>query len=97
MTMRLHVEPDGVSPGSTDQTHTLLAVGRVMKSVTPTMVVGPDGRYLETRDLDRLVPEVLGAAGFPEPPPGLDAVFARFLSDVAEEDWNTWISAARSV
>lgn len=87
------VSIDGASPGSTDPSHTLLAVGRVMQSFTPTMVIAPDGRFVETRDLDRLIPEVLSAAGFPEPPSGLDAVFARFLDDIAAEDWSTWVGA----
>jgi hypothetical protein len=87
------VSIDGASPGSTDPSHTLLAVGRVMKRLTPTMIVGSDGRFQEVRDLDRLMPEVLGAAGFPEPPPGLVAVFADFFTDLAAEDWSTWVGA----
>jgi len=87
------VSIDGASPGSTDPSHTLLAVGRVMKRLTPTMVIGADGRFQEVRDLDRLMPEVLSAAGFPAPPPGLDAVFADFFNDLAAEDWSTWVAA----
>jgi len=86
------VSIDGASPGDVDPEHTLFAVGRVMKCVTPTMIIGREGRYLETRDLDRLVREVLEAAGFPAPPPGLDS-FSRLLDDVASEDWSTWIGA----
>ena len=83
---------DGSSPGDTDPAHTLLAVGRVMKNLTPTMVISHDGRYLETRDLDRLVHDVLTAAGLPSLPVGSDA-FASLLSDVAAEDWSTWVEA----
>ena len=83
---------DGSSPGDTDPAHTLLAVGRVMKNLTPTMVISRDGRYLETRDLDRLVHDVLSAVGLPSLPVGSDA-FANLLSDVAAEDWSTWVGA----
>jgi len=34
---------DGASPGDADTAHTLLAVSRVMKNLTPTMVVSPGG------------------------------------------------------
>jgi hypothetical protein len=83
---------DGSSPRDTDPARTLLAVGRVMKRITPTMVIGRDGRYLETRDLEPLVREVLGAVGFPAMPPDLSA-FSALLSDVAATDWNTWVGA----
>ena len=83
---------DGSSPGDTDPAHTLLAVGRVMKNLTPTMVISHDGRYLETRDLDRLVHDVLSAVGLPSLPVGSDA-FASLVSDVAAEDWSTWVGA----
>lgn len=71
---------DGSSPGETDPAHTLLAVGRVMKNLTPTLVISHDGRYLETRDLDRLVHDVLSAVGLPSLPVGSDA-FASLLSN----------------
>jgi len=87
------VSIDGATPGGTDPSRTLLTVGRVMKRLTPTMVIGADGRFREVRELDRLMPEVLGAAGFPAPPPGLDAVFADFFNDLAAEDWSTWVEA----
>jgi hypothetical protein len=83
---------DGASPGETDPAHTLLAVGRVMKNLTPTMVISRDGRYRETRDLDRLVRDVLSAVGLPSMPVGSDA-FASLLSDIAAEDWSTWVGA----
>jgi len=83
---------DGASAADTDSARTLLAVGRVMKSITPTMVVDPNGRYLETRDVDRLTREVLAAAGLPSLPVGFDA-FSQMLSDVAAEDWSAWVGA----
>jgi hypothetical protein len=86
------ISVDGSTPGDLDPAHTLLAAGSVMKRVTPTMVISREGRYLETRDLDRLVHEVLEAAGFPGPPPGFDA-FSHLLDDVAAEDWITWTGA----
>lgn len=86
------VSIDGASPGDIDPSHTLLDVSRVMKSLTPTMVVSRDGRYLEIRDLDRLTREVLAAAGLPELPGGMEA-FSSLLSDVAAEDWGTWVGA----
>lgn len=81
---------NGASPRDTDPARTLLAVGRLMKRITPTMVIGRDGRYLETRDLEPLVREVLGAVGFPALPPDLSA-FSALLSDVAATDWSTWV------
>jgi hypothetical protein len=86
------VSIDGRSAGAADPKHTLLAVGRVMKSVTPTMVVDRDGRFLETRGTDRMVLSVLQAAGFSDLPPSLTP-FAHLLSDVAAEDWSTWVGA----
>lgn len=86
------VSLDGVSPGDTDPAHTLAAVGRVMKCITPTMVVGHDGRYLETRDLDALARGVLGAVGLPSLPAGSEA-FSQLLSDEAAEDWSTWVGS----
>jgi hypothetical protein len=86
------ISVDGSTPGDLDPAHALFAAGSVMKRVTPTMVISREGRYLETRDLDRLVHEVLEAAGFPGPPPGLDA-FSHLLDDVAAEDWITWTGA----
>jgi hypothetical protein len=83
---------DGSSPGDTDPAHTLLAVGRVMKHITPTMVISRDGRYLDTRDVDRLARDVLGSVGLPSLPVGSDA-FANLLSDIAVEDWSTWVGA----
>ena len=86
------VSIDGRSAGDADPQHTLLAVGRVMKSMTPTLVIGRDGKFLETRDADRMLVNVLKAAGFPALPPGLDA-FTRVLNDVAAEDWSAWVAA----
>lgn len=86
------VSIDGATPGETDPAHMLLAVGRVMKRITPTMVVDADGRYLETRELDRLAAGVLAAAGFPAMPLGAD-VFGKVLGDVAVADWNAWVGA----
>jgi hypothetical protein len=82
---------DGATPGETDPSQVLLNVGRVMKAVTPTLVVGPDGRFVEVRDLDRLVRDVMSAVGFPAAPPG--AAFGDILSDAAKEDWGTWVGA----
>jgi hypothetical protein len=86
------VSVDGAAPGDIDPAHTLLAVSRVMKRITPTMVIGRDGRYLDTRDVDRMTQEVLAAAGLPSPPVGVDA-FSQLLSDVAAEDWSAWVGA----
>ena len=86
------VSVDGSAPGDIDPGDTLLAVGRVMKCITPTMVVGRDGRYLGTRDLDQLARAVLAAAGLPPLPMGGEA-FSQLLGDVAAEDWSTWVGA----
>jgi hypothetical protein len=86
------VSIDGRSAGVADPQHTLLAVGRVMKCMTPTMIVSRDGTFLETRDADRMLVDVLEAAGFPALPPGLDS-FTRLLNDVAAEDWSAWVGA----
>ena len=86
------VSLDGASASDADPQHTLLAVGRVMKCLTPTMVVGRDGAFLETRDADRMLLNVLQAAGFPAPPPVLDS-FKHLLNDVAAEDWSAWVGA----
>lgn len=86
------VSIDGQSAAAADPQHTLIAVGRVMKSVTPTMVIGHDGKFLATRDTDRMLVDVLQAAGFPALPPALDA-FTRLLNDVAAEDWSAWVGA----
>ena len=84
------VSIDGQTASNADPAHTLLAVGRVMRSVTPTMVVARDGRFRGTRDSARMTQEVLSAAGFPAIPPGFSA-FERFLTDVAAEDWGGWV------
>lgn len=86
------VSIDGKSAGEADQAHTLLAVGRVMKCLTPTLVISREGRFVETRDADKLLLSVLHAAGFPDLPPGGDA-FKRLLNDVAAEDWSSWVEA----
>jgi hypothetical protein len=83
---------DGGSPGDTDPAPTLRDVGRLMTRATPTMVVDQGGRYLETRDLDKLTRDVLSAAGFPTMPMG-DETFSRVLNDVAAQDWNAWVGA----
>jgi hypothetical protein len=86
------VSIDGAGPEDDDPIRTQLAVARVMKCVTPTMIIGRDGRYIETRDVDRLARDVVRAAGLPSLPVGLDAL-SRMLSDVAAEDWGTWVGA----
>jgi len=68
------------------------SVGEESRTIVMTMVISRDGRYLETRDLDRLVHGVLSAVGLPSLPVGSDA-FASLLSDVAAEDWSTWVGA----
>jgi hypothetical protein len=83
---------DGAIPGDADAAHTLLAVSRVMKNLTPAMLVGPDGRFVGTRELDRLSRDVLTAVGLPALPVGA-GTFASFLSDMAAEDWGTWVGA----
>ena len=85
---------DGSSPGETDPAHTLLAVGRVMKNLTPTLIISHDGRYLETRDLDRLVHDVLSAVGLPSLPVGSDA-FASLLS--SDPSGHTRLTASAEV
>ncbi len=86
------VSVDYVPLAQSDPTATNVAVARVMRSATPTMVIGSDGRYAESRDLDRAVREVIVAAGFPLMPPGLGA-FKALLSDSARSDWNGWVGA----
>ncbi len=86
------VSIDGQTPGDVDAAHTLLAVGRVMKSITPTIVVSREGRFLETRDANRLLVAVLRSAGFPAMPPATEAM-EHVLSDLAAEDWTTWVGA----
>jgi hypothetical protein len=86
------VSIDGASPGDTNPAPTLLDVGRLMKRVTPTMLVDRDGRYVETRDLDKLTREVMAAAGLPALPMNNDAI-SRLLNDVVAQDWNVWVGA----
>jgi hypothetical protein len=86
------VSIDGRTASNADPARTLLAVGRVMKSVTPTMVVARDGRFIEARDTARMTHDVLREAGFPEIPPGF-SVFERFLTGVAAEDWGAWVES----
>lgn len=86
------VSIDGRTPTDADPAPTLLAVGRVMKSVTPTLVVDRDGRFLEARDTARTTQDVFREAGFPSSPP-IAELFERFLTGVAAEDWGTWVES----
>src|SRR5262245_5913041 len=83
---------NGTSAGTPDPTPTLLGTAGMMASITPTMVVDRDGRYVETRDLERMTREIWGVAGLPVPAAGAGAL-SRLLSDVAAEDWNAWVGA----
>lgn len=86
------VSVDDEPIASADPTSVTFVVGRVLSHATPTMIVSRDGRYLESRDLDRVTREVLAAAGFPALPPGLDA-FAGLVDDAAADDWTAWVGA----
>jgi hypothetical protein len=86
------VSIDGATPGETDPAHALLTMGRVMKAFAPAMIIGADGRYLGLANAGTVMGDVLSAAGFPAPPPGLDA-FASVFDDIAREDWNVWVGA----
>ena len=65
-------------------------VARVVRAMTPSFVVDDAGRYLEARETDRLIQEVLAAAGLPLPPFGMNA-FADLVKDVAISDWQAWV------
>jgi hypothetical protein len=65
-------------------------VARVVRALTPSFVVDEAGRYLEARDTDRLIREVLAALELPELPFGMSA-FAGLVTEVAPRDWQAWV------
>lgn len=65
-------------------------VARVVKSMTPSFVVDDAGRYLEARETDRMIHEVLAALGLPGLPFGMSA-FAGLVGEVAPRDWQAWV------
>ncbi|HEX6851668.1 MAG TPA: hypothetical protein VF139_09705 [Candidatus Polarisedimenticolaceae bacterium] len=65
-------------------------VARVVRSMTPSFVVDDAGRYLEARDADRMIREVLAAVGLPDLPFGMSA-FAGLVGEVAPRDWQMWV------
>lgn len=69
---------------------TSLDVARVMGALTPTFAVDGDGRFVEVREADRFVTDVLRAAGLPAFPLGMGA-FSELVTDVAPDDWNAWV------
>jgi hypothetical protein len=90
------VSVDGAPAAAADPARIALAVARVLKRVTPVIVVGRDGRFVESRELDRVAEEVLTAAGFPELPPELHALaesVSELVNTVAVEDWSEWVGS----
>jgi hypothetical protein len=86
------VSVDDVPIASVNPAGMRIAVARVMRIATPTILVDRDGRYAESRDLDGVARGVLAAAGFPGMPPGLDS-FKNLLRDAASGDWYAWVGA----
>ena len=70
------------------------AVARVLARATPSFAVTAAGDFLEGRDLDATVREVVQASGFPVMPPALGP-FRDLISDLASEDWYAWVGLWR--
>lgn len=84
------VSIDGVPFGETRKDTEAFDVARVLKAKAPSFTVDATGRYLEARDAERMVREVLAAAGLPLPPFGMNA-FADLVSGLATSDWQAWV------
>ena len=65
-------------------------VARVVRSMTPSFVVDDAGRYLEARESDRMIREVLAVLGRPGLPFGMSA-FSGLVGEVAPRDWQAWV------
>ena len=97
--MRLRVLPDTPAGGLVvELSHpeilaaegTPLDAARVLGRITPSFAVDASGRFAGDREADRMVREVLAAAGFPAPPMGAEA-FADLVRQVAPSDWQAWV------
>ena len=105
MAMRMTVAPDGASDRlvlrfsdrraiSGDDASLGAAVARVLARATPSFAVSPAGDFVEGRDLDGTVREVVEASGFPAMPPMLGP-FRDLIADLAAEDWYAWVGLWR--
>jgi len=105
ISMRMTVSPDGDSDRlvlrfsdrravSGENASLGSAVARVLARATPSFAVTAAGDFLEGRDLDGTVREVVEASGFPAMPPMLGPI-RDLIADLASEDWYAWVGLWR--